>query len=133
MRMNIYQIIAVAVLGAALAMTIRPFRPEMALVVGICTGVLVLFYALAELTGVMDTLKTLGEQYGVESGYIGILLKIIGIAYAAQFGAQVCADAGETAIAGKVELCGRILILAAAMPATVMTLMNAVNLLNNTP
>ena len=131
--MNIYQIIAVAVLGTVLAMTIRPFRPEMALVVGICTGVIVLFDALAELSGVMDALKGLADRYGIESGYIGVLLKIIGIAYAAQFGAQVCADAGENAIAGKVELCGRILILAAAMPATIMTLMNAVNLLTNAP
>jgi stage III sporulation protein AD len=129
--MSVYQIIAVAVLGAVLALTIRPFRPEMALLVGICTGLIILFYAVAELSGLMDAITSLADQYGIERGYIGVLLKIIGIAYAAQFGAQICADAGETAIGGKVELCGRILILAAAMPATIMTLTSAVNLLKD--
>ena len=83
------------------------------------TGVVVLLSVIGELTGVVDTLRALAEQYGVDTSYLGVLLKIIGIAYIAQFGVQLCKDAGESAAAAKVELGGRILILSAALPAAV--------------
>ena len=131
--MELFRILSIAVLGAALTVLVRPLRPEMAVLTGTATGLVVLLYALGEATGVLETLRALGEAYGVDSGYIGVLLKIIGIAYAAQFGAQICADAGESAIAGKVELCGRVFILAAALPAVTATLGTAVSLLRSLP
>ncbi len=131
--MELFRILSIAILGAALAVLVRPLRPEMAILIGAATGVIVLLYAVGEVTGVLDTLRRLGEAYGVDSGYIGVLLKIIGIAYAAQFGAQICSDAGESAIAGKVELCGRVLILAAALPVVVTTLGTAIGALNTLP
>ena len=131
--MELFRVLSIAILGAALAVLVRPMRPEMAMLIAAATGLIVLLYAVGEATGVLETLRALGEAYGVESGYVGVLLKIIGIAYAAQFGAQICADAGESAIAGKVELCGRVLILAAALPAVAATLVSAAELLKTLP
>lgn len=128
--MELFRVISLAVLGASLAVLVRPLRPEMAVLIGASTGVIVLLYALGEVSGILDSLRSLAAAYGVDTGYVGILLKILGIAYAAQFGAQICTDAGESAIAGKVELCGRVLILAAALPAAVTTLGAAIGLLN---
>jgi len=48
--------------------------------------------------------------------YIETILKIIGIAYIAEFAAQITKDAGQGAIASKIELGGKILILAMAIP-----------------
>ena len=127
--MKILEILSLAVLGVTLAVLIRPFRPEMSMIVGVATGLILLLYAVGEFTGLIGSLRQLALDYGLDTRYIGILLKIIGIAYAAQFGAQICKDAGETAVAGKVELCGRVMILAAAVPATVATLSTAVRLL----
>lgn len=127
--MELMQVLGVAILGAVLAALIRPLRPEMAVVIGMVSGLIVLLYAVGRITGVLDTVKNLAASYGVDSGYVAILLKIIGIAYAAQFGAQICTDAGETAVAGKVELCGRVLILAAALPVVATTLATAVQML----
>ena len=131
--MQIFRIVGIAVLGATLAVTIRSFRPELSMLVAIATGVIVLLCALNELTGLLDSLRALADSYGLDTGYIGTLLKIMGVAYAAQFGAQICTDAGESAIAGKVELFGRILILAAAMPAVATTLGSAMQLLRSLP
>ena len=44
------------------------------------------------------------------------MLKITGIAYLSQFGMQICADAGEGAIAAKIELAGKILIMTVSAP-----------------
>lgn len=131
--MQIFRILGIAILGATLAVMLKPLRPELAVLVAIATGVIVLMHAVIELTGLLDTLRALAGEYGVDTGYIGTLLKILGVAYAAQFGAQICADAGESAIAGKVELFGRILILAAAAPAVLTALGSAVRMLRSLP
>lgn len=131
--MELFRILSIAVVGAALTVLVRSLRPEMAVLIGAVTALIVLLYAVGEATGVLEALKSLGETYGVDGSYVGVLLKIIGIAYAAQFGAQICCDAGESAIAGKVELCGRVLILAAALPAVTATLGTAIGLLRSLP
>ncbi len=127
--MRIFTIVGLAVLGVTLAVTVRSFRPELSLLIGVSTGIVVLLSVVGELTGVIDTLRTVAQQYGVDDGYLGVLLKIIGVAYLAQFGVQICRDAGESAAAAKVELAGRILILSAALPAVVAMLSAAAELL----
>ena len=104
--MRIFTIVGLAVLGVTLALTVRSFRPELALLIGVATGIAVLLSVVGELTGVIDALRAAARQYGVDEGYLGVLLKIIGIAYLAQFGVQICRDAGESAAAAKVELAG---------------------------
>jgi stage III sporulation protein AD len=126
---RIFTIVGLAVLGVTLAVTVRSFRPELSLLIGVSTGIVVLLSVVGELTGVIDTLRTVAQQYGVDDGYLGVLLKIIGVAYLAQFGVQICRDAGESAAAAKVELAGRILILSAALPAAVAMLSAAAELL----
>ena len=127
--MRIFTIVGLAVLGVTLAVTVRSFRPELSLLIGVSTGIVLLLSVVGELTGVIDTLRTVAQQYGVDDGYLGVLLKIIGVAYLAQFGVQICRDAGESAAAAKVELAGRILILSAALPAVVAMLSAAAELL----
>jgi stage III sporulation protein AD len=68
---------------------------------------------LAELTGL---LRYTAEQAGIGGGQFAIVQKVIGIAYLTQFGAQICADAGEGAIAAKIELAGKLLMMTAAAP-----------------
>ena len=92
--MRIFQpVVGLAVLGVTLALTVRSFRPELALLIGVATGIAVLLSVVGELTGVIDALRAAARQYGVDEGYLGVLLKIIGIAYLAQFGVQICRDA----------------------------------------
>ncbi len=127
--MKILQVFAIAVVGVSFAMVIRPYRPEMALLTAVVTGLIALAYLMADLTGVIESLEALAAQYSVNAEVLGVLLKIVGIAYLTQLGARICADAGESAIATKVEMCGRILILGAALPSLVSALGTASELL----
>ena len=131
--MKIFQILAIAVLGVSIALLIRPFRPELSMITGAITGIIVLLMTVSELSGVAESLRQVAADNGIDGTYVGTLLKIIGIAYAAQFGAQICKDAGESAVAAKVELCGRVLILACALPAALTTIATAVGLLRSLP
>ncbi|HOR13788.1 MAG TPA: stage III sporulation protein AD, partial [Clostridia bacterium] len=112
--MAIFQFSAFALLATSVVLLIRSYRPEIALQVSIITGVMLLVYLVTQVSGVLDSLRALAERYGLSMSYIGILVRIIGIAYLAQFAGEICKDAGESAMASKVELGGRIMILAAA-------------------
>lgn len=129
--MKILNIVALAIIGVSFAMVIRPYRPEMAMITAIVTSLIIILYIMADLGGIVTNLQELAERYAVNTEIIGVLIKIVGIAYLAQIGAKICADAGESAIAAKVEICGRILILAAAMPTLIATLGAASSLLGS--
>lgn len=120
--MAIFQFSAFALLATSVVLLIRSYRPEIALQVSIIAGVMLLVYLVTQVSGVLDSLRALAERYGLSMSYIGILVRIIGIAYLAQFAGEICKDAGESAMASKVELGGRIMILAAALPAAVSLL-----------
>lgn len=129
--MKIMQVLAIAVMGVSFAMVIRPYRPEMALLSAVATGLIIVLYLLADLGGIIGELERLAQQYSLNTEIMSVLLKIIGIAYLSHIGAKICADAGESAIAAKVEMCGRVLILGAAMPQLVAVLSTAAELLGS--
>lgn len=58
----------------------------------------------------------MAERAHIHPLYLQILLKVMGIAYIAEFGAQICRDAGEGTIAGKIEFAGKIFIVILAVP-----------------
>ena len=48
--------------------------------------------------------------------YLSIILKITGIAILTEFGVSICKDAGEAAIASKIEFGGKIIIMSISIP-----------------
>ncbi len=120
--MGIFQLAAFALLAASFVLLVRVYRPDMALQVSIVAGLFMLLYIVGQMSGVIESIQLFAQKFGLDSSYIGVLIKIIGIAYVAQFAYDICKDAGESALASKVELGGRILILAAALPAAISLL-----------
>jgi len=100
-----------------------------AFLIAAATGIVIFMLLIGKIGSVIDVLKRLAENSGMESVYLKTVLKIIGIAYIAEFGAQIVRDAGQESIASKIELAGKVLILVLAIPIigiiieTVMKLM----------
>ncbi len=126
--MEMGRIIALGLVATIFAVMLKKENPQIGLMVSAATGILIFFAICTPLGGLITLLRDAAEKAGVGSGYFGIVLKIIGIAYLAQFGAQLCADAGESAIAAKVELAGKILIMAASAPVLTALLELVINL-----
>ncbi len=114
--MSVIPIVGFALLAVFLLAAIRPVRPELALLLGATSGALILLGLLPRIAQVIDLLERLAEKGGVDAGYLGGVLKIVGVAYVAEFGAQVARDAGEGTLANKVELAGKVAILVLAIP-----------------
>ena len=114
--MSIIQIIATGILCAVLALTLRKQNPEIALLISIASGALLFFMILPELAYAVGVLSHLGEMFDGGMRYVSLVLRVIGVAYMTELGASVCTDAGETAIAAKIDMAGRLIILVMAIP-----------------
>lgn len=114
--MDILQIVCVGIIAVVLSSVLKAQRPEIALQVSIVTGLLIFIIVIVKLSAVIDFIQTFSKKADIDSTYIAILLKIVGIAYIAEFGAEVCKDAGESSIASKIELAGKVTIVILAVP-----------------
>ncbi|MDR1703790.1 MAG: stage III sporulation protein AD [Clostridiales bacterium] len=117
---------AAGIIAVFLALTLKKETPAIALAITMAVGVFILLMILPRLEAVMGTLETVAA--GVSGGgseYIGVAVKVIGIAWVAEFGSNVCADAGEAGVASKIELAGKVLIMAVSAPI-VLTLLERV-------
>ncbi|MCL2215946.1 MAG: stage III sporulation AC/AD family protein [Defluviitaleaceae bacterium] len=112
----IFQIIAIGILGAVLAILLKKEHPSFAILITLIAGVIIAVMILPLLAEMVGFLRHLGEMADGLGEYAGLALRVIGVAYMAELGASVCNDANETAIAAKIDLAGRVIILVMAMP-----------------
>ena len=120
--MEIMQIVIIGIITAVLAITVKKQSPDMAVIISIAGSVLIFFTILPMLSGVINLLASIESQISIDTAYIIIVLKVIGVAYIAEFGAQICADAGETSLASKIELSGKIIIMVLSAPIIISML-----------
>ena len=114
--MDIFKIIGIALCGAVLSLAVKQYRQEFAVCIGIITGLIILFSVSDGLGEIFNRMNIIIEKSGVKSKYLVAILKIVGICLISQFSAEVCKDAGQNAIAAKLEIAGKILILTLTIP-----------------
>lgn len=123
--MDIARWVGLGIGAAVLYAVLREARPEMAAVLSLAAGTVLMLGVLGGVQEVTAAMRSLSGRVGLEGTYVSTLLRVIGIAYMAQFGAQACRDAGAGGIADKVELCGKVAVLSIAAPV-VVSLMDVV-------
>ncbi len=114
--MEILQVVALGLMVAVFAVLLRRDRPELAMVLALGFGVIVFLMVLGKLSAIITLFQDVTQRAQLDELYLATLLKILGIAYIAEFGAQVCRDSGEGTVANKIELAGKVLILIMALP-----------------
>jgi stage III sporulation protein AD len=114
--MNLLSIAGVAIVGLLVAALIRQVVPEMATLFTLALGVVLFALIIDSLGQAIESLEGIADRAGVQRGHVRTVLKVIGVSYIASFAAQMCKDAGESALAAKVELAGKVVILLAALP-----------------
>ncbi|MFD3258713.1 stage III sporulation protein AD [Paenibacillus lentus] len=114
--MEMIQIVGLGLIATILILTIKEQKPMFAFLIAIATGIMIFMYLVGKIGGIIEVLEQLAESSGVQMIYLKTILKIIGIAYIAEFGAQIVRDAGQESIASKIELAGKILIMVLAIP-----------------
>jgi stage III sporulation protein AD len=116
MPLDILQIVGLGIVAAVIIIVLRTQKPEIAIQVSIVTGVVIFMLLASKLAAVVQMLESYANKADINPVYFSTVLKIIGIAYITEFGAEVCKDAGESSIASKIELAGKVMIVVLAVP-----------------
>lgn len=95
---------------------LKQYRPEFAIYISLLTGVLILIIVVDKLTGIINLLQTLASKTSINSKFLTLLIKITGIAFLSEFAVSICKDSGEGAIASKIEIGTKILIISMSIP-----------------
>ncbi len=127
--MSVLALVGFGLVAVVCLAVLRPIRPELAVLLSLAAAALIFAALLPRIAQIITLLQDLADKGGVDADYLGVVLRIIGVAYIAEFGAQIARDAGEGAIATKVELGGKILILTMAVPILLAILQLIVRLL----
>lgn len=127
--MEIIQVVGLGLVVTFMILLLQEQKPMFAFLLAAFAGVFIFLALVGKITEVIQVLKNLAQQANVNQLFLEIILKIIGIAYIAEFGAQVTRDAGQGSIAAKIELAGKVLILVMAIPIITVIIETIVNIL----
>ncbi|MHA0855570.1 stage III sporulation protein AD [Paenibacillus sp. CMAA1364] len=114
--MEIIQVVGLGIISTILILIIKEHKPMFAFLLTVATSVLIFLFLIGKIDSVIRELERMAESAGVQMIYLKTILKIIGIAYIAEFGSQIVRDAGQESIASKIELAGKVLIMVLAIP-----------------
>jgi len=114
--MDIFRIVGIGLIATVIIVVLKGIRPEYALLVSVATGIIIFSMVIDKLFNVVQVLSNLAQRTNVDFAYFTTILKIIGISYVVEFGAQISKDAGEENIANKIELGGKVIIMVISMP-----------------
>lgn len=120
--MEIIQIVGLGFTVTLLILVIRQQRPELAVQLSLTLAIVIFLLVLTKLNIMLNLFRDLAAKADISQMYLNTILKIIGIAYITEFGAQVCRDAGEGAVAGKIEFAGKIFVMIIAIPIIALVL-----------
>ena len=114
--MDILKICIIAIVSVIVILTIKPQIANISIMITIVTGIIIFMMAMPTLEEVITSILDIVSILDIGIEHIGVILKIIGISYICEFSSQICIDAGESAIASKIELAGKMLIMFISIP-----------------
>ena len=115
-ELEIVKIIGVGLTALILIIILKQYKPEFAVYASIVAGVIILFLIMDKFYGIVNLLSNITSKTSSGSAFLKILLKITGIAILTEFAVSVCKDSGETAIANKIDLGGKIIVISISIP-----------------
>ena len=114
--MEALKISAVALVGAILCIYLKKYREEYAMLISICTGVVIFGVALPYLKDFISSVRIFADMGGISGEYFVPMVKVVGISYITGYCSELCRDAGEGALAAKLEMAGKLILLGIALP-----------------
>ena len=114
--MEIIRIIGIGLIALIIIILLKQYKPEFAIYISILAGVLILILLMDQLTGIINLIQSIASKANINGQFLALLIKITGIAFLSEFAVSICKDAGESAIATKIELGSKIIIISMSIP-----------------
>ena len=127
--MSIGIIMALLIVAMVLALSLKSRNPEISSLVSIAVCLVIVFLCVERSRTILSGMNRIINYIHIDRLYIGILIKLIGIAYICEFAAGISKDAGYQAIASQIELVGKLTMLMVSMPVLMQVLNTILELL----
>ena len=114
--MDIIKIIGVGLISLIIIIIVRQYKPEFTLYVSLLAGALILIFIMDKIGGIIDLLTSLANKTAINNQFLLLLIKITGIAFLTEFAVSLCKESGENAIANKVDMGGKVIIVSMSIP-----------------
>ena len=114
--MEVLKIVGLGITICILLVVVKQVKPELSVAILIAGSCVMMIVILKYFTNLFSIFDVIIEKTGIDSELFSCILKIIGIGYLIEFSAGICLDTGNSSIADKVVLGGKILIFIVAMP-----------------
>ena len=113
---EVLRLAAIGIVGAVLAVTVQQQKKELALILTVAAGALLLWEGSKYLQKILTGLRQMAEEAGLGGDHVKLLFKLLAISYVVEFGCEVCKDAGQQSLATKIQLGGKLMMAALALP-----------------
>jgi stage III sporulation protein AD len=120
--MHIFQYVLLALAAVLVSLVLKQVNRELALILVLVTGIGILVALLGHIAQIVRLVEDIARRADVGNLHLGTLLRVMGVAYVAEYGAQICKDAGEGSLSVKVELAGKLVILGLSIPLILVIL-----------
>lgn len=120
--MSIIQIGILGVIGTLIAVQFKSGKAEYGIYICVAASLIIFFCMADQLEEIIGAIREISSYIGQKASYIGILVKMLGITYVAEFASGICKDAGYQAIAVQVETFSKLVILVLGMPVLIALL-----------
>ena len=110
------KIIGIGLIALILIVIIRQYKPEFTVFISLIAGLIILYFVADKFIDIINLLKSIGDKSGINKSFLKILIKMTLIAFLAEFAISVCKDSGENAIANKIELGSKAIIVSMSIP-----------------
>ncbi len=114
--MDIVKIIGVGLIALIIIIIIKQYRPEFTVYVSLIAGAIILILIMDKISAIINLLTNLSQKTAINNEFLVLLIKITGIAFLTEFAVSICKDTGETAIANKVDMGGKVIIISMSIP-----------------
>lgn len=114
--MEIVKIIGIGLVAVVIIILLKQYKPEFAIYISMLTGILIILFVIDDLAGIINLIQSLANKVSINNTFLMLLIKITGIAFLSEFAVSICKDAGETAIASKMEIGAKIIIISMSIP-----------------
>lgn len=113
---SVVKIIGIGLVALIIIIIIKQYKPEFAIYISIIAGIIILYMILDEFKNIISLLQTITTKSGINSQFLSLLLKITGIALLTEFAISICKDARESAIASKIEIGSKVVVISMSIP-----------------
>lgn len=114
--MEVVKIIMLGMTGMLLGLLLKGTRPEYSVYLSLAAGICIFMYMTGQLSYLFSSVAKLQEYLPLDTKYLAVLLKMIGITYISQFSSGICKDVGYSAIAGQIEIFSKLYLMVLSIP-----------------